>query len=450
MTPRQSIHGQWSSRLAFVLAASGSAIGLGNVWRFPYIAGEHGGGSFVLAYLACVLLIGLPVMMAEILIGRRGRRNPVASTRLLSEEEAGHAGWVLLGKLGILTGLLILSYYSVVAGWSLAYVWESLRAAVPGVADDAAARFATVRGDVVTSFVCHSLFLGASAWVVARGVARGLERTVKLVMPTLVILLLILVGYSLSVGAVRDGLAFLLLPGRVELDGDIFLAALGQAFFSLSVGMGALMAYAAYLPRGHEIGATSAVIVAANTGVSLLVGVIVFPLVFAYGVAPDGGEGLVFQTLALAFADMPGGALFGAVFFLLLSAAALTSAIALLEPAVAWLAEARDVPRRAAAWWVSGAVWLVGLGTVFTFGAGPETAEDTTTYYAALAFITSDVLLPLGALAMAVFTGWVMCKGSTAEELGIGTGSRFRAWRSATRLLVPLAVLGAFWLAAGR
>jgi NSS family neurotransmitter:Na+ symporter len=448
-TLRHSIHGQWSSRLAFVLAASGSAIGLGNVWRFPYVAGEHGGAAFVYAYLACVVLIGLPVMMAEILIGRRGRRNPVTATRLLSEEEAGHRGWGLIGKLGILTGLTILSYYALVAGWSLIYVGEALRGALPGGADAAAARFSAVQRDPWLSMLGHSLFLGASAWVVARGVAGGLERTVKLVMPLLVALLLALTAYAMLAGDLGAGLRFLFVPDWSALDGDLLLAALGQAFFALSVGMGALMAYAAYLPRGSSIGQTSVTIVVANTSVSLLVGLLVFPLAFAHGVEPAAGEGLVFNALPLAFAQMPGGMLFGAAFFLLLSAAALTSAIALLEPAVAWLAEARGMARQRAAWLVAGSVWAGGVLIALSFGPLAGLVPGDTTLYEGIAYLTSDIMLPLGALAMAVFTGWVMCKGSTVDELEVGIGSRYSAWRFAARVIVPLAVLGTFWRALG-
>lgn len=442
MPRRQSIHGHWSSRLAFVLAASGSAVGLGNIWRFPYITGEQGGGAFVLVYLLCVALVGLPVMMAEVLLGRRGRRNPIESMRMLSEEESGSGKWRLVGVLGVITGLLILSYYAVIASWTLAYVVEAARGAFTG-ADAATSRqlFEALEKDPLRMLAWFTLFLATAGWIVARGVAAGLERAVKLFMPLLLVLLLALVGYSLTTGDAGAAFAFLFDFGSHAIDGQMLLVAMGQAFFALSVGMGALMAYAAYLPQQTSIGGTAVTVAAANTVVSLLAGLIVFPLVFAHGLEAGQGPALVFHTLPIAFGQIPGGGFVGALFFLLLVFAALMSTLALLEPAVVWLVEQHDLRRGVAAFAVCGFVWLLGLATVASFGDVALLRLPHGGWYDMIEHATSNVLLPLGGLLIALFAGWVMCKNSTVEELDMGVGLRYDLWRMLLRFVAPL-VLG--------
>lgn len=432
-----------------MLAAAGSAIGLGSIWRFPFVAGENGGGSFVAAYLGAVLLVGLPLLIAEVMLGRRGRRNPISSMAMLSEEEAGHAGWRLSGVLGVVTGLLILSYYSVIAGWTLAYALRVVGDASIGVdAATASAAFDAMRGDLLEVAFCHTIFLGAAAWIVGRGVEGGLERAVTFTMPLLVLLLLILVGWALSHGEAARAIDFLFESGASGFDAGLALAALGQVFFTLSIGMGALMAYGAYLPGNIKLAGAALTVVGANAVVSLLAGLMIFPLVFRHGIDPASGAGLVYATLPLAFEAMPGGQAFGALFFALLVLAALGSAIALLEPAVAWAIEVRKLSRPRAALAVAGAVWLLGIpaATSFNLLAGVELFGRSP--FDLVERGTSLVLLPLSGLSLALFAGWVMCRSSSVEELDVGVGSRYAAWRFGIRWVVPAILLTVGGLAA--
>ncbi|MDH5583898.1 MAG: sodium-dependent transporter, partial [Gammaproteobacteria bacterium] len=328
---RTSLHGHWSSRMAFILAVTGSAVGLGNVWKFPYVAGQNGGGAFVLVYLICVIVIGMPVMMSEILIGRRGRRNPVATMQLLGEEEGSSRNWRLVGGIGVLAGILILSYYSVIAGWTLSYVVKSASGVFAGASPQAvSSEFGDFVGNWKSVTFWHTLFMTLCVIVVARGVERGLEQAVRFMVPALLVLMFVLLGYSISTGYFAQGVAFLFTPDFDRLGWDGVLAALGQAFFTLSIGMGAIMAYGAYLPEETSIAGSSAAVVAADTFIAIVAGLAIFPLVFANGLDPAEGPGLVFQTLPLAFGQMSGGVFFSTIFFVLLAFAAWTSAIGLM------------------------------------------------------------------------------------------------------------------------
>ena len=352
---RKSLHGNWTSRLAFILAVTGSAVGLGNIWKFPYIAGQNGGGAFVLVYLLCVILVGMPVMMSEILLGRRGRRNPVATMALLGEEEGGSRQWQWIGVAGVVAGVLILSYYSVIAGWTLAYIPKSIGGVFTGAT---AAEVASINATFLDNWggvsLAHTLFIVTTIIVVARGVERGLEAAVKVMVPALLLMLVALLGYAINSGHFDEGLAFMFTPNFDALSWDGVLAAMGQAFFTLSIGMGAVMAYGAYLPQETSITNATAAVVFADTLIAILAGLVIFPLVFANGLNPGSGPDLVFITLPLAFGQMTGGAIFSTIFFVLLAFAAWTSAIALMEPAVAWVVERFERTRAEAAIIVGG------------------------------------------------------------------------------------------------
>ena len=450
MAKRTSLHGLWSSRLAFILAVSGSAIGLGNIWKFPYMAGANGGGAFVLFYLACVALIGLPIMIAEILIGRRGRRNPIATMRLVGDEEGSRRTWALVGIMGVVAGILILSFYSVIAGWSLMYIVEAalgrFSGATPAVVNDL---FGNLLANWKLLALCHTVFMSLTILVVARGVERGLERAVRFLMPALAVLMVALVAYAAVAGSFREGFDFLFTADFSKLDGEAMLAAMGQAFFSLSVGMGAIMAYGAYLPEGTSITNTSLAVVIADTTIALLAGLAIFPIVFANGLDPGSGPGLVFQTLPLAFGKMAGGTLFGTLFFLLLTVAAWTSSIGLIEPAVAWSVETHGRSRAAAAAIVGGIVWALGFLTLLSFNVLADVKLFDRTLFENIDHLASNIMLPLGGLFITVFAGWVMCKNSTAEELDIGTGQLYGTWRFLARWVAPAAVLAVFLHATG-
>ncbi len=438
---RSSVHGHWSSRMAFILAVTGSAVGLGNIWKFPYIAGQNGGGAFVLVYLLCVVLIGMPVMMSEILIGRRGRRNPVRTMELLGQEEGGSRHWKLVGGMGVLAGVLILSYYSVVAGWTLAYILKSVSGAFVGATPDAVgAQFGNFVGDWRLIGLAHTVFMALSIFVVARGVERGLEQAVRFMVPALLLLMLLLLGYSINSGYFGQGLAFMFTPDFERLTWGSVLAALGQAFFTLSIGMGAVMAYGAYLPEETSITGASAAVVTADTAIAMLAGLAIFPLVFANNLTPADGPGLVFNTLPLAFGQMAGGVFFSTIFFVLLSFAAWTSAIGLMEPGVAWIVEHFNKTRAQATIAIGLLIWVIGFGSVLSFNVLSDFKFLAGTIFDNVDYLTSNIMLPLGGLLIVVFAGWVMCRNSTSDELGT-SGALFKVWRLLARFVAPIGIL---------
>ncbi len=446
MTEHTSVHGQWSSRLMFVLAAAGSAIGLGNIWKFPYITGENGGGAFVLVYLACIAIVGIPIMMSEVLIGRRGRQSPINTMRLLAHEESRHGFWQMIGWSGMLAGFIIISYYSVIAGWALAYVFRVAGGTFVHVTGEGAASiFGALVSDPERLLAWHTIFMVMTTVVVSRGVRSGLEQAVKILMPMLFVLLLLLVFYAMNTGYFAQGLHFLFDPDFSKLSVGGVLTAMGHAFFTLSLGMGAIMMYGSYLPKEASIAKTTIAIAMMDTVVALLAGMAIFPIVFANGLEAGAGPGLVFQTLPIAFGNMPGGTLFGTLFFVLLVFAAWTSAISLIEPAVAWLVENREWQRVKAATAVGIGAWLLGVITVMSFSAWAfkfDFAGETKTsgLFDIFDILTANFMLPLGGLAMAIFAGWYMARQSTVEELGLGEGVSYRLWRGVIRYATPVAV----------
>ena len=438
---RASLHGHWSSRMAFILAVTGSAVGLGNIWKFPYIAGQNGGGAFVLVYLVCVVVIGMPVMMSEILIGRRGRRNPVATMELLGKEEGSSGRWRLVGSMGVLAGILILSYYSVIAGWTLAYVVKSASGVFVGASAEAVgAQFSNFVGDWRLITLCHTAFMALAVFVVARGVERGLEQAVRFMVPALLLLMLVLLGYSINSGYFGEGVAFMFTPDFDRLTWNSVLAALGQAFFTLSIGMGAIMAYGAYLPEETSITGASAAVVTADTAIAILAGLAIFPLVFANNLDPADGPGLVFYTLPLAFGQMAGGVFFSTIFFVLLAFAAWTSAIGLMEPAVAWIVERHSKTRAQATVMTGLTIWVIGMGSVLSFNVLADVKFLAGTLFDNVDYLTSNIMLPLGGLLIVIFAGWVMCRNSTADELG-GSGALYKTWRLLARFIAPVGIL---------
>ena len=443
MLNEKPAHEQWSSRFAFVMAATGSAVGLGNIWKFPYITGENGGGAFVLVYLLCICLIGIPIMMAEILLGRRGQLSPINTMQKLTRESGASGSWALMGWIGVLAGILIMSFYSVIAGWALAYVIDAASGGFTGLTGDTAgAKLGALLHNPLQLTLWHTLFSVMTAVVVARGVRSGLEQAVRILMPALFILLLVMVGYAMSTGYFMQGLDFLFAVDFGKLTPEAILTALGHAFFTLSLGMGAIMAYGSYMPKDASIAKTTFLIALMDTLVALLAGMAIFPLVFANGLEAGAGPGLVFVTLPIAFGEMAGGAIFGTLFFVLLVFAAWTSAISLIEPATAWLVENRNVKRSRAAYGVTGITWLLGLVTVMSFSHWSfsfEFAGTTKTdgLFDALDILTSTFMLPLGGLAIAIFTGWTMKKADVQAELDL-QGSGFTIWYQVLRWVSPL------------
>ncbi len=439
-----TIHGQWSSRFAFVLAAAGSAVGLGNIWKFPYIAGENGGGAFVLIYLLCVLLLGIPVMIAEIMLGRRGRQSPINSMKTLAAEAGADPRWHYLGWAGMIAGFLILAYYSVIAGWSMAYVVKAFFGSfINSDAEEIKRLFENLMASPIQQIFWHTLFMLLTMKVVIKGVQGGLEKAVRFMMPALFFILIILVGYAMASGAYDQGIHFLFNPDFSKITANVVLTAMGQAFFTLSLGMGAIMVYGAYLPNHVSISQTTFFIAGADTLVALLAGIAIFPLVFANNLPVSAGPGLIFQTLPLVFGHMTGGWLFGILFFVLLFFAALTSSISLIEPAVAWLVENQKIERLQACIWSGAACWFVGLGVVFSFNIWSDFKWFDKNLFELLDYLTANIMLPLGGLAIAAFAGWKMKPEHTEQELEI-PGQSYQVWQFLIKYVAPAAIFFIF------
>jgi NSS family neurotransmitter:Na+ symporter len=438
-----SKHGMWSSRWLFILAAAGSAVGLGNIWKFPYIAGANGGGAFVLLYLGCVALVGIPIMMAEVLLGRSARQSPINAMRKHVTESNASAFWVLIGWMGALAGFMILSYYAVIAGWALHYMVLTGMGTFTGA--DASTTGTTFNEFLANPWLMlfwHTLFMVFTIFIVARGVSGGIETAIRWFMPILAVLLLVLLGYGVQSGGFMDGVRFMFSFNTDALSVDGFLVALGQAFFTLSLGMGAIMAYGAYVPRQAGIASTVITIALIDTGVALASGMAIFPIVFANGLQPGEGPGLMFVTVPLAFGQMPLGWLFGMLFFLLVSFAAITSAISLTEPALTWLVEDYNAKR----WRVSISIgvicWLLGLGTVFSFNylADFHVVGDFT-IFDFVDYVSQNIMLPLGGVLIAVFTAWILRREVVNTELGLNGGVVTLLWSVLCGLVAPIGVL---------
>lgn len=441
----RGIHGTWGSRWTFILAATGSAVGLGNIWKFPYMTGENGGGAFVLVYLVCIALIGIPVMMAEVLIGRRGRQSPINSMQYVTQEAGLRRHWTGIGWMGVVAGLLIMAFYSVVAGWALKYVWATASGAFDGLnSEQIGAQFSTLLGTPKELFLWHSVFAVMTAAVVALGVNRGLGAAANVMMPLLFISLLVLVVYSFFHGDFAAGFHFLFDFEFQRLSWSGVLKAMGHAFFTLSLGMGAIMAYGAYMPAHASIGRTVIAIGILDTLVALCAGLAIFPIVFANPpLQPGAGPGLLFVSLPIAFAAMPWGEIFGTLFFILVSLAAWTSSVSLIEPGVAWLVESKKFRRAPATFMLTAIAWLLGVTCVLSFNALAEFKPWFLLFktpFDFLDFLTSQLLLPLGGLFIAIFVGWCMHKKVVEQELDAEGHALFDAWRFVVRFVSPTLV----------
>ena len=437
-------HAQWSSRLGFILAATGSAVGLGNIWKFPYMVGQSGGAAFVLVYLACIAFIGVPILVSEWLLGRRGQKNPINTMSALAREHGHHRNWALVGAIGILGAFLILSFYSVIGGWALAYIrdaalggFSGLDKAAIGAAFDA---FLARPGELL---VWHSLFMLLTIGVVALGVTGGLERGSKLMMPALGLILIVLVGYGITTGSFGEAVAYLFNPDWSKLDGKVLLAALGHAFFTLSLGMGVMMAYGSYLGEEVNLLRAARTVVILDTTIALMAGMAIFPLVFAHNLEPSSGPGLIFVTLPIAFGNMTGGTVLGALFFVLLSFAALTSSMSLLEPVVALVEERTSLGRKSAAVTAGVVIWLLGVASLLSFNHWSEIQIMGNNIFDFLDKLTSKFMLPLTGLGIIIFAGWFMNQEKIRQELGL-EGTAYLIWSLVSRFVAPLAVIAVF------
>lgn len=428
---------QWGSKLGFVLAAAGSAVGLGNIWRFPYITGQNGGAAFVLLYVALVFVIGFSVMLAEIAIGRNAQLNAVGSFRKIKG-----GAWPIVGWMGVIAGFIILSYYGVIAGWTMAYIAKSftglMDAANAGTAADVFVGFITKPGAVIA---WQALFMAITIYIVYKGIGGGIEKYCKVLMPGLFLILLVLIVRAVTLPGAGAGIEFYLKPDFSKLTGGALGAALGQAFFSLSLGMGCMITYGSYLGKKEILPGAAMQVCFIDTLVAFLAGLVIFPAVFAFALEPGAGPGLTFITLPNVFAKMPGGTVWSALFFLLLFVAALTSAISLLEVVAAYFIDEMKWSRAKAAWTMGIIIFLLGIPSVLGIsGAIPKLAGRD--FLDSADFIASNVLLPLGGLFIALFVGWFWTDGAKQEVNNNGAVpfSLYVPWLWVCRIVAPLAI----------
>ena len=446
------VHEHWSSRRAFLLAAVGSAVGLGNIWRFPYITGVNGGGAFVIIYCVCIVIIAVPLLMAELAIGRRGGQSPIRSMQKLATENGRSRFWHSLGWLSVITPTVGLMYYSVVAGWTLDYAVSAMTGAFSGYdAERSGEGFAAMTANPVRMMFWQGMFFVLTIVIVAGGVRRGLEKAITYLMPGLALILVALVVYAAVTADFSRALQFMFKPDFSQVTSSTILMAIGQAFFSVNVAVGALITYGAYIPRQVSIPRVSVIIAFADTGVALMMGLIIFPLVFSYGLQAGEGPGLVFITLPIAFGQMPLGVIFGALFFLLMAIAALTSSIGMLEPAVSWLEEHKGFRRVPVAIVTGTCIWLFGLAALFSFNilAGFTPLDHFPLFegkriFDLMDFVTANVLIPSGGLLIALFAGWMMTRDSIRAELGLDNATALLIWRLLVRIVAPLAIITIF------
>ena len=430
----------WGSKLGFILAAAGSAVGLGNIWRFPYITGQYGGAAFVLVYLAIVFVLGFSVMLAEMAIGRKAQLNAVGSFQKLKG-----GMWPIVGWMGVAAGFMILSFYGVIGGWTIKYFGYSftglMTEAAAGKAGDVFGGFVTNTTQVV---LFQALFMIITTWVVFKGIGEGIEKYCKILMPALVVILLILIVRSVTLEGAGKGLEFYLKPDFSKITGPTIAAALGQAFFSLSLGMGCMITYGSYVDKQTTLPSAAIQVCLIDTAVAILAGLAIFPAVFAFGVDAGAGPGLTFVTLPSVFAKMPGGPIWSALFFLLLFIAALTSAISLLEVVAAYFID-KGWSRPKAAWAMGFLIFLLGVPSAMSLAGAPKVAGKD--FLDAVDFIASNVLLPLGGVFIALFVGWVWTADARREVTNEGTHSfgMMEVWIWICRVVAPLAILYIFF-----
>lgn len=441
-------HAQWGSRLGFILAAVGSAVGLGNIWKFPYMVGESGGSAFVLAYLICIALIGFPILVAEWMIGRRGQKNPMDSFSDVAASEGSSRSWAIVGVVGILAAFFILSFYSVIGGWALNYMTQLGMGNFKGLDSGAVeTAFNGMLASPMTLTIWHTVFMIVTAVIVALGVTNGIERAAKVLIPLLGLLLVVIVGYNVVNGGFSEALAYLFSPDVSKLVGEgsseIILSALGHAFFTLSLGMGIMVTYGSYLGKNISLLSMARTVVILDTVIALIAGLAIFPIIFNHGMDPAAGPGLIFVSLPIAFGNMAGGAILGTLFFLLITFAALTSSISLIEPSIEFLEERTPMSRTTSVVVASIAIWLLGIAALLSFNVWADVSILGNNIFDFLDKLTSKFMLPLAGLAAIVFAGWVMNQDSVREELGLAGGS-WSLWKIIAKFIAPIAVIIVF------
>jgi len=446
-------HEQWSSEFMFLLAAVGSAVGLGNIWRFPYVVGENGGGAFVLVYLGIVVVLGIPLVMTELMIGRKAQTAPVIAISDLSKDTKSAGLWKVLGWSYMFVPLGILTFYTVVAGWTFHYVLGMGMGDFSNLTNsDSADKFDAMLADPWTLIFWMTAAIAVTAYIVAKGIKNGLEKAVKILMPALFGILILLVLYSSFTGDFARSVDFMFNPDFSKINSETILMATGQAFFSLSLGSAAIMVYGSYLPKDVSIPKMAVGVAFADTFVAILAGFAIFPIVFAQGIEPSAGPGLVFVTLPMVFDVMPMGQFVGVMFFLLLAFAAITSTISLLEPMVAYLEQKGVTKRARAAVYTSAGIWVVGVLAALSFnvmkdfkplGFLPTFAEKT--FFDLMDYFSANIFILINMFMIAIFAGWILKRKMVLEEMGMGDSLVFKFWEVLVKIVIPIAVGIIFW-----
>ncbi len=439
----------FTSKFGIICATAGSAIGLGNIWRFPYLVGENGGGAFILVYLGCILIMGMPIMLSELVIGRRGQLNTFGAFRKLAPGKH----WWIIGVMGIAAAFMILAFYSTIAGWTLEYIVKSLGNAFQGKSsEDLAQMFKIFHTGTFRPLLWQLVFMALTVWIVLAGVKRGIEKYSKILMPFLVGILVIMSIRSLTLPGAMGGLKFLFKPDFSEINAGVLLAALGQAFFSLSIGMGAVITYGSYINRKNNLTSIAAQVSIADTLVAVLAGIAIFPAVFAFNIDPAEGPGLIFQVLPSIFQQLPGGYFFAIIFFVLLGIAALTSSISLLEVVVAFLVEELKLTRKKATFMAAVSAMFFGVFCTLSFGMLSNVVFSGQTIFGLFDFTASNILLPLGGLLIVLFVGWVMKAAEVKDELsnsGLLKVKLFSVFRFIIKFIAPVAIVFIFLKSVG-
>ncbi|WP_147804493.1 sodium-dependent transporter [Alkalicoccus halolimnae] len=446
-TPHQPRE-QWGSRLGFMLAALGSAVGLGNIWRFSYVAGESGGAAFLFIYLLCIIAIGLPILMAEFTIGRRAQSDVVGSFQSLAPGKP----WILAGFLGVASGFIILSFYGVVAGWSIYYFLQYVMGGPPVSGEGGSADFfINFHTSPFFPLLWQFLFMAITVGIVYAGVKKGIEKSNKILMPLLAVLVLILAGYSMTLSGAGEAFNFLFAPDWSALtDPSVYLAALSQAFFSLSLGMGALITYGSYLSKEEKLPGAAVGVASMDSLFAIVAGLMIFPAVFTFGIAPDSGPGLVFITLPDIFDSMGFGVAYGLIFFFLLSAAAVSSGVSLLEVAVAYFMRRMGWTRQKTAIFIGSIIFLLGIPSSLGLGVWSNVSIfGERDIFDSMDFLASYIFLPVGGLFIALFIGWGWKKADALEASNFGDTVIGNIWLWILRIFAPLAILAVFLYSTG-
>jgi len=430
----------FGTKLGILAAAAGSAIGLGNIWRFPYEAGENGGGAFLFIYLAFILAIGVPVMLSEFILGRRAQRNPVGAFKKLAPGKP----WYFIGIMGVAAAFIIFAFYGVVAGWTLEYIVQAVKNGFAGKTSvEITEMFNSFTQSPIKPIIYQVIFLALTAGIIVAGVKNGIEKYAKILMPVLLVIIIILCIRAVTLPGAEKGLSFLFKPDFTKVNGETILNALGQAFFSLSLGMGTMITYGSYIGKKDNLANTAVQVSFIDTMIAILAGIAIFPAVFAFGIEPDAGEGLIFITLPNIFQQMPGGYFFALLFFVLIGVAALTSTISVLEVLVAYFSEELKITRKKATILSSIGILILGVLCSLSRGALADFTILGLNFFDLLEYISANLLLPLGGLLIVIFIGWFMKKKDVRSEFtndGVFKARFYPVYRFIVKFIAPIAI----------